>query len=117
MMKYTIEEIEAAFVKSLNSGIADISVDEFIAELQKPKWTPKVGQIVYSEERPGNIFYWCKQDKAKNWPDLKPVTAKEIGLEPFKKLKANEWPQVFREGYARAIDHVNRTLFGYDDEQ
>ena len=108
-----IEAIEAALrnAESGNAGSPKEFEEQVIAELTKPEWTPKVGQWVIDVD---NDFQqpleWSSSCEA---PELyRPLTATEIGLEPFTNTAQIPLSIVQQEGYDLATRDHNKSLFG-----
>ncbi len=127
---YTIEAIESAKKRAAKRQEQDPQGwDAFIAELTKPKepaWTPKVGGAYayrWQKFHSWNIgqYKWDSSRKAEKGCEYRPLTAAEIGLEPFKYL----WSDGDKNGgrgmlevqaYNDACDDHNETLFPQEGE-
>ena len=72
---FTIEQIESAFKESLESGIAPITIEQFIAELTRPQWKPQVGEVVF------NLFneeYYDYVEHGSVAKTVRPLTPDEV---------------------------------------
>ena len=115
MADFTPEQLEAVEAAMKNHCSYFDEISHVITELQKPLWVPKVGQIIVNKADPDEFWkiYEINHQTFNNW---RPMTATEIGLEPF---EYTPYPPMGHEtqldnyhGYCAAIDHVNKTLFG-----
>ncbi len=114
-----IDAIKAAIDKSAGTGYmaSGAYLDNVIAELTKPKWTPKVGQVIANKADPDDFIRVERSHSCfGNW---KAVTATEIGLEPFEeigpfgKTTADDFE---RNGYNKATRAHNAILFPQEDK-
>ena len=116
---FTPEQLEAVEAAMKNHcsyfNCATHEVSRVIAELQNPLWVPKVGQVYafVDDCRTDWAFIRCSDipEPTKN-VKRRPITATEIGLEPFEYLDDESWSIGQTSCYNQAIKLVNKTLFG-----
>ncbi len=112
-----IEAIKAAIDKSAGTGYmaSGAYLDNVIAELTKPKWTPKVGCYYISISTSGRELAVKHLKEGWEHPiDCRPITAAEIGLEPFEYKTGAD--MVSHLKWNDAISFVNATLFPQEDK-
>ena len=120
---FTTDRLEAAIKKVAQPSSSTkylVDVSDVIAELTKPVWTPKEG--TFYAWRSGNQGPW---GATRSLPDYlfdrdnerRPITASEIGLEPFEYLieahlrPTGNMDYYETRGYNKGMKHVNNTLF------
>lgn len=121
MDKYTIEEIEAAFNNSFEGEPEELQDlrNDLIATLTAPAWKPKVGQVYYWASNDDEAYFQydaaCEDAWDNETVEVRPLTASEIGLEPFKVPTDDGYQNkqgAYGIGWRDALDYVNKTLFG-----
>ncbi len=120
-----IEAIKVAIDRSAGTGYlaSNNYLDKVIAELQKPKeppWMPKDGDpYAFSLDGGASWSYGKGHLSASRRADSvlrRPLTAAEIGLEPFEEMAQGRWSIDRTDGYNDAIAHMNSKLFPQEDK-
>ena len=110
-MNIDTEALKAAIKKVAQPSTSTkylVDVDDLIAELTKPVWTPKAGEYYLSGRHLVPVRH---VDCSTISNSSRPITASEIGLEPFDREYRDHIDDSWKGGYNEAIDHVNNTLF------
>ncbi len=123
---FTIKQIRSAMSAIEDSGWCD--GDNFeelvIAELTKTAWTPKVGCAYAHRWHKVDSWHfgqhkWKTSSEASQDCEYRPITAAEIGLEPFvhdERTGKGELTGAYIDGWNEATDEHNEQLFPGDTE-